>query len=361
MKNKNLLALFLLIAANYSYAQILGGGTTFATAVTFNQAWLTNCPSGAQTLSNEAAFEPTVALDACAPAPLAACVSGTLGSDVWFKFIAQSSTATIVVAPTSAFNIVLQAFSGSACPGLTQIGCANLLGNNGSETLNLTGLTVNQVYYFRIFGVGNNAGARTGPYTFCGSTQLGSTFLPVTLSNFTAVKLDKKVILNWTTESETNNAYFEIERSGNGNQYETIGKVTGAGTTSQTVHYNFTDHSPAAVTNYYRLKQTDIDGNYKYSSVVTVKSGSKSNNTLTVSPNPVTDKININISSDAVTTGELRIITNSGQVIYRENKRLVKGENIFTITSPAGLSKGLYTVQVITGNEVLSTRLVSIK
>jgi hypothetical protein len=99
----------------FSSAQILGGGTLFSNAVVFDQSWLTSCPASGTTLSNQSGFEPTTAMDPCgAPAP--SCASGTLGSDVWFKFYAQLTTAKIVVNPSASFNCAIQVFSGSACP-----------------------------------------------------------------------------------------------------------------------------------------------------------------------------------------------------------------------------------------------------
>lgn len=354
MRNKVLLC-FLLITSIHSYAQIVGGGPSFATAVTFDQAWLTGCPSGSISLSNTT-VEPS--MDGCAPTP--ACASGTTGSDVWFKFIAQAATASIVINPTSAFDVAIQAFSGTGCPvpGLTQIGCVDAGGNNVTETLNLTGLTVNTVYYFRIFGATNAGGARTGIYTFCSSTGLGSTFLPVEISRFNASGKNNTIELNWTTESESNNAYFEIERSADGNYYESIGNVAGIGTTTQTAHYSFTDVVPFTSNNYYRLKQVDIDGRYKYSAIVNIRLNSNLRKMITASPNPIADKIRIQISSDLPTYGRLRIINNSGQVVYQKTENLLKGENVFVIANLDNLTKGIYTVQVITPSEIITTKLI---
>src|SRR5688500_7136989 len=171
MTNKVVLS-FLLIVSISSHAQ-LGGGTLFSNAVSFNQSWLTSCPASGTTFSNTNTYEPTTVMDPCgAPAP--ACATGTTASDVWFSFFANSGTATIIVNPSAAFDVAIQAFSGTACPGLTDIGCVDAVGNNQPETLTLTGLTSGVRYYFRIFGAATNASARTGTYTFCGSAGLGS-------------------------------------------------------------------------------------------------------------------------------------------------------------------------------------------
>jgi hypothetical protein len=360
---KNVLLLFLLFITVIADAQILGGGATFSSAVLFNQAWLTNCPSSSQNLSNQLLYEPTEAMDACAPAPACAATAGSTiaGSDVWYSFYAQSTTASIVVNPTSAFDIVIQAFSGTACPGLTTIGCANVAGTNATETLNLTGLTVNQLYYFRIFGYGNTTGKRTGPYTFCGTTQVGSAVLPVELSSLNATAKNDKVELNWTVESALNNSYFEIERSNDASKYTVIGKVAGAGTTAQTVQYSFTDVAPAASTNFYRLKLVDNNGNFKYSAVVTARLDGKIKNALQVYPNPVTDKINLKIAAAAAVNSTIKIFNNAGGIVYEKNKKLVKGENIIVINRGNDLARGLYFLQINTNNEILNTTLISMQ
>jgi hypothetical protein len=127
----------LLLGSLNSNAQILGGGTLFSNAVTFSQSWISGCPAGGTQFSNQVAFEPTTTIDPCAPAP--ACAAGITGSDVCFSFFAQSRTATIVVNPSASFNVAIQAFSGSACPGLTDIGCVDAGGINANETLILLG------------------------------------------------------------------------------------------------------------------------------------------------------------------------------------------------------------------------------
>ncbi len=341
-------------------AQILGGGTNFSNAVVFNNAWLTSCPSGAQTLSNVAALEPTIPIDACAPVPSVACVAAgsTMASDVWFRFYAINSTATIVVAPTSAFNIVLQAFSGSACPGLTDIGCANLLGNNGAETLNLTGLVINQVYYFRIFGIGNNAGVRTGQYTFCGTANLGSAVVPIVLNNFSVFEKDDKALLHWSTISDIGNDYFDIEKSENGNTFYKIATVKSLSTSAPKKDYSFLDAGTSSATVFYRLKQVDIDGKFTYSEIVNFKKGTFNNLGITIFPNPVLDKINIKLVSKTNSISFLKIINEFGQVVHLQNTKIIKGQNEIILTRPATLSKGIYTLQIAMPDESFSSRFI---
>ena len=94
--------------------------------------------------------------------------------------------------------------------------------------------------------------------------------LPVELVEFTAELKGTKVILGWSTLTETNNDYFTVQRSGSGIQFETLAEILGAGTTVVPQHYTYIDENPLAGISYYRLKQTDFNGEYSHSHVVPV-------------------------------------------------------------------------------------------
>jgi hypothetical protein len=363
MIHKIYLVAILLCIKTITKAQILGGGTNFSNAVIFNNNWLTNCPSGAQTLSNTVAFEPTIPLDACAPAPSTACVpaGSTMASDVWFSFYATKTTAKIVVAPTSAFNIVLQAFSGSACPGLTDIGCANLLGNNGTETLDLTGLVLNQLYYFRILGVGNNAGTRTGQYTFCGTTDLGSSItLPINFTSFNVIEQNATAYLSWSTTTDNTHYTFEIEKSVSGNQFYTIGNVSNNITNINSANYTYVDKDITNENIYYRIKQIDAQGKFNYSAIAYLKIKNAKANSVAIFPNPVLDKITTKFISNNSGAGSIRIFNIYGELVQTLNIHITKGENIISFNKSYKLEEGAYTLQIITASSNFNTRFIAI-
>ncbi|MBK8416283.1 MAG: T9SS type A sorting domain-containing protein [Bacteroidetes bacterium] len=91
----------------------------------------------------------------------------------------------------------------------------------------------------------------------------------------------------WTTASEVNNDFFEVRRSADGQNFETIGLVDGTGSTSSYSNYNFIDAMPLQGLNYYRLRQNDFDGNFEYSEIVKVEVASE---IYSVFPNPVKEK-----------------------------------------------------------------------
>lgn len=161
-----------------------------------------------------------------------------------------AQTATIRINGTTAF-------SGSITDGsYGTISNTNLSGFN-----NLTGSVTITVVNTAASGSGTN---RMDNFSVFG------TLLPVTLIAFDATMIDGSAHLTFSTAGERNNAYYEIERSTDGSRFQTIGRVAGAVNTHYTSEYSFEDKHPLNGTNYYRLKQTDLDGRFAYSPVVVV-------------------------------------------------------------------------------------------
>jgi hypothetical protein len=100
------------------------------------------------------------------------------------------------------------------------------------------------------------------------SRSIRRSFLPIDLSAFSVQAIDKGALVSWTTQSEANNDFFTVLRSHDGYIFEEIAQLSGANTSSAATDYNFTDTQPYNGVSYYRLKQTDYDGKYSYSSVV---------------------------------------------------------------------------------------------
>lgn len=115
----------------------------------------------------------------------------------------------------------------------------------------------------------------------------GGNVLPIGLLNFSATPDNTQVDLQWTTATETNNSYFTVERSADGSTFDSIARVgTEApdGNSDMPLNYSTVDDHPDMGLSYYRLKQTDLNGNSTYSKVVAVNFANKQN--LTVYPNP---------------------------------------------------------------------------
>ncbi|MCY7292405.1 MAG: hypothetical protein LH615_09510, partial [Ferruginibacter sp.] len=88
--------------------------------------------------------------------------------------------------------------------------------------------------------------------------------LPVTFLYFTAQKQgNNAAVVQWRTGSETNTAYFDVERSADAVNFEFTGKVFASGNASG-MSYSFTDYHPLKGINYYRLKQVDKNNRFVY-------------------------------------------------------------------------------------------------
>lgn len=110
--------------------------------------------------------------------------------------------------------------------------------------------------------------------------------LPVNNLSFSAILLNGKTQLKWSTESELNNKFFIIERSVNGNIWEGINEIPGAGNSNTINNYFHIDENTPSGTVYYRIKQVDIDGSFSYSSIEIVRNNK--NRAINILPNPST-------------------------------------------------------------------------
>jgi hypothetical protein len=116
--------------------------------------------------------------------------------------------------------------------------------------------------------------------------------LPVQLANFTAKAENNATKVQWTTSTEFNNDYFQVERSADGNTWKAIKQVKGSGTSADAHTYTAYDLSPLKATNYYRISQHDLDGKVKISSIVAIKFRGGVLTAVTVYPNPTVKEPN---------------------------------------------------------------------
>jgi hypothetical protein len=138
--------------------------------------------------------------------------------------------------------------------------------------------------------------------------------LPVSLTSFTAKRQsDASVLLRWTTVSEQQNSHFAIERSSDGVHYITIGRVQASGNAFGFT-YTFSDHDPLNGTNYYRLKQFDLDGHEQLYGVRIIQTGNVAT-AVGLYPNPVTNNFKLVLSTTPAQPLNYLIQNVSGQII----------------------------------------------
>jgi hypothetical protein len=125
--------------------------------------------------------------------------------------------------------------------------------------------------------------------------------LPIELIEFKTIKTVNEVLIKWVTASETNNDYFTIERSNDGEDWKIIGTASGAGNSNQNNEYTFIDRNPLKGNSYYQLRQTDYDGTTTYSYISSVDESKVSSPiVLEVYPNPSENMITIEGEENAL-------------------------------------------------------------
>ncbi|GIV41313.1 MAG: hypothetical protein KatS3mg034_0623 [Vicingaceae bacterium] len=139
-----------------------------------------------------------------------------------------------------------------------------------------------------------------GPGIPTQTISCNNTPLPITLLNFEAEVNNFKVFLKWATASEINNEYFIIEKSIDGYHWEFIEKIKGAGNSHSINQYQAIDESPYFGTSYYRLKQTDFNGDFSYSEIVAVTINYENKNFLKIYPNPTFNILNIHGQTEEI-------------------------------------------------------------
>lgn len=279
--------------------------------------------------------------------------TGNANDDVWFKFTTvRNGSATILLTNAAVgLDAIIQAYSGQ-CGSFTPLACADNTFDGENETLQLNNLVAGQTYYFRVFGYADYVDG--GTFTI----QLTGTALPIQLSNFTGKTAGNKNVLNWTTQAEQNSKGFEIERSADGINFSAINFVAtkaNGGLSTTTLQYQYDDSKPFGGNNYYRLKQTDRDGSYTYSSVVLLKGSKPSALQLSaVYPNPARSLLNLVIASPAVEKVKIVITDLSGRQLMQQSIQTISGDN--NIQLPVSkLAKGSYLVKAICSNGCQST------
>ena len=147
-----------------------------------------------------------------------------------------------------------------------------------------------------------------------GLAVVPGTVVSVGLLNFTAAPVNKTVRLDWQTTAELNSNYFEVQTSIDGIKWNKIGTVSAAGTSTSERDYSLIHTNPINGLNYYRLKQVDLDGSFKYSVIRTVKFGNKTD--IYIMPNPTTDNVYI-ISGTVGTAKSVGIYSLDGRKLQQ--------------------------------------------
>ncbi|QHJ09412.1 T9SS type A sorting domain-containing protein [Hymenobacter busanensis] len=237
--------------------------------------------------------------------------------------------------------------------------------NDGITTTTLTGT-----------GPGLNVTTtRTTLYTVSGTTSAGSCSgsssltitvnkqpLPVELMAFAVNWNGQAVQLTWATASETNNAYFLIERSLDGRTFQTVGQQAGAGTSTAQIAYRFSDTNVPRGTQgmvYYRLQQVDENRQTHTSAVRTVQvTGSARAFTASVFPNPFDHMATVQLDTFGPGTVTFRVLDVLGHTLSTTTLPTTTGIQRFELPTTALLPAGLYYLRAEQGKQKQVIKLI---
>ena len=182
--------------------------------------------------------------------------------------------------------------------------------------------------------------------------------LPISLTKFDVQKKNEDVSITWETASETDNDFFTLERSTDGKTWESIFTCDGAGNSTTTNVYGFVDREVLSGIYYYRLKQTDVNGEFTYSEVKSIRISS-SDLGFTVYPNPANYYcVNVVIKGKKDEQAIVQVTDNIGRIIYSGSVILSSNEKLFNLSEVCHLNPGVfYTISVISEGKTISKKV----
>jgi hypothetical protein len=215
----------------------------------------------------------------------------------------------------------------------------------GSGLLNI-GNTIGTLYNFSFDNNGLGKAYEFNP-DLCGFKTL-----PAHLIQFTGYGVDKTVQLNWKTNNEQSLAYYTVQRSSNGTQFDPISLVFAKGAAIN--DYDFNDKYPYTGTNYYRLKIVDKDLKFTYSNIITASFSQALPGTATVVPNPVRNVFNVLLEGMDKGVYQLKLYNNVGKLMEAKTITITSLRQMIDMTPNTHFDKGIYWLNVYdnTGRKV---------
>jgi hypothetical protein len=170
--------------------------------------------------------------------------------------------------------------------------------------------------------------------------------LAAELTDFTGkVTSEQNSLLSWTTASEQDNRQFDIEVSRDAVNFDLLGTIASQGNATHDQHYEYLHVNPQPGISFYRLKQTDLDGKYTYSKIISLNI----NNSLTkasVYPVPAKNTITVNFG-EIITKAEIRIFSADMRIVKQESINSLSAKKDINISS---LPSGVYFIRYTSGN-----------
>ncbi|MDQ6844854.1 MAG: T9SS type A sorting domain-containing protein [Bacteroidota bacterium] len=182
-----------------------------------------------------------------------------------------------------------------------------------------------------------------------------SSVLPLTLLNFNALIQGQSVRLDWGTSAEINLRNFEIQRSLDGYNYETIATVLSGGIPIGRRYYSFVDNKPGSV-NYYRLKINDKDGKFNFSKIVSIKIPGLPQKVYVLN-NPFANSIHLRFANQPKDKVVLKLYDAAGKMLV--SREFKNAGNLLELNlSSSIISKGIYLLEARIDGDIFTYRLL---
>ena len=180
---------------------------------------------------------------------------------------------------------------------------------------------------------------------------------PIELLSFTVIQKLSEIVVDWSTAAEINNDFFTIERSIDGNSWETLTYINGAGNANYVINYSYTDNNPIEGVSYYRLKQTDFDGQYEYFAPVVVNYSSFVSGAEIIRVLPSAQKMEIwfqNQDPNAILT----VADMQGRILYSRNAPVADFVQQISVNLPRNYSGEVVMVNLRTNDKTDEVKLI---
>jgi hypothetical protein len=237
-------------------------------------------------------------------------------------------------------------------PGFGNATAITVPGNSGdisnyAISISFSGTLPNGPHYLYIR-------SRQNPWSITNVVPFNVGFpLPLSWSFVKAQLINNQTLVSWATLQENNTGKFEIEHSTDGSNFVKAGEQAAAGYSSTQRNYNFTHLHPATGFNYYRIKQIDNDGAFKYSAIVTVLKKDDLKQTI-IAPNPVKDMLHV-VEPAQTFIESAEIFSTSGSLLLR--KTINADVQVYSVPV-SNLASGVYLIRINYKNESRSYRFV---
>jgi len=183
--------------------------------------------------------------------------------------------------------------------------------------------------------------------------------LPISLLSFDAVCKNDIVNINWSTASETNNDYFTIERSTDATNWEFVNNIPGNGNSNTVMYYSANDDKPYNGTSYYRLKQTDFNGQSEtFSPVAVICGDAGGEQSITYYPNPFTSELILEMNNISAENAVIKIYDVMGRIVYKNTFSESPLSNQKIIMDLQSLPSGIYSAEFVAGEYSNTSKIV---